>query len=61
MVWYQVGIIVGVNMAMFLWAVREARANFLCAALVISKIKEEITNLENKIAEIEEKRRKNNP
>lgn len=67
--WSQVLTILGGNLAMFLWATRQARSDFLHldkkldenrkeTTAIINAIKEEIKDFHNRLCTIEERNRK---
>ena len=55
MEWPQVLTILGGNMAMFLWATRQARTDFLHVCKIIEGIQKEIKEFHGRLCAIEEK------
>lgn len=55
MEWYQVATIVGANLGLFLWAVRQSRTDFLHMMKVIDEIKKEQKDFHGKLCAIEER------
>jgi len=67
--WTQVLTIIGGNMAMFLWATRQARSDFLHldrkleenrkeVTMIVKAIQEEMKDFHNRLCTIEERNRK---
>lgn len=55
MEWYQVATIVGANLGLFLWVVRQSRTDFLHVMKVIDEIKKEMKDFHGRMCAIEEK------
>jgi len=53
MEWYQVGTIVVANLGLFLWSVRQGRADFLYTMRVIDEIKKETRDFHGKLERID--------
>lgn len=47
--WIQVGTVVGANLGMFLWSVRQSRTDFLHTMRVIDEIKKESKEFHGKL------------
>ena len=56
--WIQVGTIVGANLGLFLWAVRQGRSDFHYTMRVIEEIKKETKDFHGRLCAIEERNRK---
>lgn len=55
MEWYQVATIVLSNLSLFLWSVRQSRADFLHTMRVIDEIKKEQKDFHGRLCQIEER------
>jgi len=55
--WTQVLTILGANMAMFLWAVRQSRNDFLHMSRIIDSIQMEMKDFHGRLCAIEERNR----
>lgn len=55
MEWYQVLTIVGANLGLFLWAVRQARTDFLHTCRIVESIQAEMKDFHGKLCAFEER------
>lgn len=53
--WTQVLTILGANMAMFLWSVRQSRSDFLHMSRIIESIQAEMKDFHGRLCAIEER------
>ena len=53
--WTQVLTILGANMALFLWAVRQSRTDFLHTCRIIESIQAEMKNFHGRLCSLEER------
>ena len=58
MEWYQVATIVGANLGLFLWAVRQSRTDFHQTLRMIESIQKETKDFHERLCAIEERGRK---
>ena len=58
MEWYQVATIVGANLGLFLWAVRQGRTDFHQTLRMIESIQKETKDFHGRLCDIEERGRK---
>ena len=58
--WTQVMTIVGANMALFLWATRQARTDFLHTCRIIESIQSEMKSFHGKMCSLEERIKEKN-
>jgi len=58
MEWYQVATIVGANLGLFLWAVRQSRTDFHQTLRMIQNHQDEIKDFHGRLCAIEERSRK---
>lgn len=55
MTWYQLFTIVGANLGLFLWAVRQSRTDFLHTCRIVEAIQNEMKSFHGRLCTIEEK------
>ncbi len=55
MEWYQVLTILGGNLGVFLWSVRQSRTDFLHTCRIIDSIKDEMKDFHGRLCAIEER------
>ena len=53
--WTQVMTIIGANMALFLWSVRQSRTEFLHTCRIIESIQSEMKNFHGRLCSLEER------
>lgn len=53
--WTQVLTILGANMALFLWSVRQSRTDFLHTCRIVESIQSEMKNFHGRLCTIEER------
>jgi len=58
MEWYQVATIVAANLGLFLWTVRQSRADYLQCQRTIDSIHAEMRDFHGRLCAIEERNRK---
>lgn len=56
--WTQVVTIVGTNLALFLWSVRQSRTDFLHTCRIVDSIQSEMKNFHGRLCAIEERTKK---
>lgn len=61
MEWYQVLTIVGANLGLFLWAVRQSRTDFLHTCRIIETIQTEMKNFHGRLCSLEERLKDKQP
>jgi hypothetical protein len=58
MEWYQVMMIIGANLGLFLWSVRQSRNDFLHTCRIVESIQKEIKDFHGRLCIIEERNKK---
>ena len=58
--WDQVLTILGANMAMFLWSVRQSRTDYLHVMRILDAIKDEMKDFHGRLCAIEERKKSKN-